>query len=178
MKCSLALAGSLLLSAPVFAQHAAPYAGMQARPVSGLTEQQVADLQAGRGMGLALPAELNGYPGPLHVIELAEQLGLSPDQLAGARRLFEAMKADAVPLGHRLIQQEAELDGLFAMKAVTPVSLGDATRRIGQTQAELREAHLKYHLAMLAVLSPDQVRRYGELRGYGTGAPAHGHRRH
>jgi hypothetical protein len=45
------------------AQHA-PYAGMQTRPVKALTEQQLADLKAGRGMGLALAAELNGYPGP------------------------------------------------------------------------------------------------------------------
>ena len=178
MKATIALAGLLLASAPASAQHAAPYAGMQTRSVKGLTDQQIADLQAGRGMGLALPAELNGYPGPSHVIELAEQLGLSPDQLASARRLFEAMKADAVPLGQKLMQQEAELDGLFATKVVTPVSLGHATGRIGQTQAELREAHLKYHLAMLEVLRPDQVGRYGELRGYRGGSSSSGHPRH
>ena len=45
-----------------------PYAGMQARPVKALSDQQIADLKAGRGMGLALPAELNGYPGPSHVL--------------------------------------------------------------------------------------------------------------
>ena len=112
------------------------------RAVKSLTEQQVDDLQAGRGMGLALPAELNGYPGPLHDIELAEQLGLSPDQLAGARGLLEAMKADAVPLGYRLVQHEAELDGLFATKAVTAVLLDDATRRIGQTCASASRANL------------------------------------
>jgi hypothetical protein len=36
----------------------------------------------------------------------------------------------------------------------------------------LRAAHLKYHLAMIEVLTPDQRRRYGELRGYVGG----GHR--
>ena len=34
------------------------------------------------GMGLALAAELNGYPGPAHVIELAKSLGLSEPQRA------------------------------------------------------------------------------------------------
>ncbi len=178
MKVLVFIAGAMLASAPALAQHPAPYAGMQVRTVKALTEQQVADLQAGRGMGLALPAELNDYPGPSHVIELAEQLGLSSDQLSETRRLHEAMKADAVPLGHKLIEQETELDGLFATKAVTAVSLGDATRRIGQTQAELREAHLRYHLSMVAVLSAGQVRRYGELRGYGSGTRAHEHRPH
>ena len=52
-----------------------PYSGMQSRPIKALSEQQIADLRAGRGMGLALPAELNGYPGPVHVLELADKLG-------------------------------------------------------------------------------------------------------
>ena len=49
-----------------------PCAGMQARSIKALSEQQVADLKAGRGMGLALSAELNGYPGPAHVLELSD----------------------------------------------------------------------------------------------------------
>src|SRR5712692_2276537 len=75
-----------------------PYAGMQTRPIKALSEQQMADLAAGRGMGMALAAELNGYPGPVHVLELADKLNLSPDQRAGIQRLFDSMKAEAVPL--------------------------------------------------------------------------------
>ena len=37
-----------------------PYAGMQTRPIKALSEQQIADLSAGRGMGLALAAEHSG----------------------------------------------------------------------------------------------------------------------
>jgi hypothetical protein len=58
-----------------------PYAGLQNRSIKTLSDQQIEDLTAGRGMGLALAAELNGYPGPIHAIELAEQLHLSPEQL-------------------------------------------------------------------------------------------------
>src|SRR3977135_712198 len=76
-----------------------PYAGMQTRSIKALSDQQIADLRAGRGMGLALAAELNGYPGPSHVLELADKLDLSPDQRAGVARLFDSMKAEAVPLG-------------------------------------------------------------------------------
>ena len=51
-----------------------PYAEMQGRSIKALSDQQIADLNTGRGMGLALAAELNGYPGPSHVLELADKL--------------------------------------------------------------------------------------------------------
>src|ERR1700683_4683129 len=114
------LAASLLASAAL-AQ--SPYAGMQTRPIKALSELQVADLNAGRGLGLALPAELNGYPGPAHVLELADQLGLSADQKASVQSLFDSMKAEAVPLGAKLLDQEAALDHLFAAHLVTPETL-------------------------------------------------------
>jgi len=82
-----------------------PYAGMQTRSIKALSEQQVNDLGAGRGMGLALAAELNGYPGPSHVLELADKLELSADQRTKVQRLFDSMKAEAIPLGSRLIEQ-------------------------------------------------------------------------
>src|SRR5438309_4434803 len=98
----IVLAATLILAAGVaFAQ--TPYTGMQARPIKALSDQQVADLQAGRGMGLALAAELNGYPGPSHLLELANQLGLSDGQQRRIQGLFEAMKAEAIPIGERLI---------------------------------------------------------------------------
>ena len=143
-----------------------PYAGMQARPVKALSDQQIADLKAGRGMGLALAAELNGYPGPMHVLELASPLGLSDDQRAKVGGLFDAMKREAVPLGERLIAAETALDRLFADRTITASSLGEATRDIASLQGELRLAHLKYHLATLELLMPEQATRYSTLRGY------------
>ena len=121
-------------------------------------------------MGLALPAELNGYPGPSHVLENADALGLSAEQREHTKGLFEAMKAEAVPVGERLIEQEAKLDRLFADREITPANLNAATEEIGMTQVRLRQTHLKFHLAMMDVLSPAQVERYRELRGYGTKA--------
>jgi hypothetical protein len=151
-----------------------PYAGMQTRSIKALSDQQIADLRAGRGMGLALAAELNGYPGPSHVLELADKLDLSPDQRVGIRRLFDDMKAEALPLGSRLIEQEADLDKQFASHTVTPESLKASTAAVAATQGELRDAHLKYHLSTVALLSPDQMQRYAELRGYGD-QPLHHH---
>ena len=148
------------------AQSARPYAGMQARAIKALSPEQIADLKAGRGMSLALAAELNGYPGPRHVLEFGDQLGLSDQQRANVQRLFEAMTAEAIPLGEKLIAQEAELDALFARGVVTATSLGAATAAIGAIQAELRNTHLKYHLLTSGLLTAAQMQRYSELRGY------------
>jgi Spy/CpxP family protein refolding chaperone len=151
------------------AQHAAgasSYAGFEKRPIKALSDQQIADLRAGRGMGLALAAELNGYPGPLHVIELANSLRLTPEQRARMEALHTSMRSETAAFGKRLIQQEADLDGLFASHTVTHASLSAATSTIGATQAALREAHLRFHLATVEVLTPEQVARYNEARGY------------
>ena len=147
-----------------------PYSGLQSRTIKTLSAEQIADLSAGRGMGLALAAELNGYPGPIHAIELADQLHLTTDQVGKLRTLFEAMKAETIPLGAILIRQERNLNDDFARRTVTLASLEEATQRIGTTQAALRAAHLKYHLSTVEILSPEQVARYNELRGYQSDA--------
>jgi Spy/CpxP family protein refolding chaperone len=152
-----------------------PYAGMHGRSIKALSDQQIADLGAGRGMGLALAAELNGYPGPSHVLELADKLDLSADQRASMQRLFDAMKAEAVPLGAKLIEQEADLDKQFASRTVTPESLRASTAAVAATQGTLRETHLKYHLSTGNILTPSQMTKYAELRGYGSGHKRHHH---
>src|SRR5262249_30252963 len=158
---------ALLVWTSASAQDHHPYAGMEQRAVKALSEQQIADLRAGRGMSMALPAEFNGYPGPAHVLENAEALSLTPDQLARTKALFESMKTEAIPLGERLIDEETMLDRLFATRRIDAASLETMTSQIGVTQAHLRETHLKYHLAMVEILSQSQIEKYRALRGYG-----------
>ena len=160
---SAVVAIALSFASLAFAQ--SPYAGMQARSIKALSDQQIADLKAGRGMGLALPAELNGYPGPVHVLELSDRLGLSTEQKARVQSLFDSMKAEAVPLGAKLLEQEAALDQQFASRSVTPESLKAATTAIGVTEAELRDTHLKYHLQTAQILSAEQMQHYSMLSG-------------
>jgi hypothetical protein len=167
-------AALVLASAGAFAQ--SPYAGMQTRPIKALSEQQVADLQAGRGVGLALAAELNGYPGPSHLLELADAIPLSADQRSNVQQLFESMKQEALPLGAKLIDQETELDQLFASRAITAERLQTMTAAIAETQGALRDTHLKYHLSTAAILTEQQMHRYASLRGYtGDGATMQHH---
>src|SRR5258707_14718660 len=147
-------------------QPAAPYAGYQQRPMKALSQQHIADLRAGRGMGLALAAELNGYPGPVHVLELAAALDLTPEQHTKTQALFEAMKAETMPLGERLIALETELDRLFATKTMDRAALAASVAAIADAQAALRTSHLRFHLQTVHVLTSAQRQRYPQLRGY------------
>jgi hypothetical protein len=175
MKTTSILAALVLASTAAFAQ--SPYAGMQTRPIKALSEQQVADLKAGRGMGLALAAELNGYPGPAHLLELADKLDLSAEQRSKLQELFATMKQEALPIGAKLLEQEAELDREFVSHTITPESLKSSTAAIAATQGILRETHLKYHLSTAALVTQSQMQRYSDLRGYGDHAmnPTHHH---
>src|ERR1700738_1983645 len=166
------------LSSTALAQSAQPYSGMQTRPIKALSDQQVAVLKAGRGMGLALAAELNGYPGPSHLVELSDQLGLTSEQLSNLKGMFNAMQAETIQIGENLVAQEDKLDRLFAENVISEQQLKAATENIGETQARLRNAHLRYHLQARAILQPSQIRRYAELRGYGADSQAPVHHKH
>jgi hypothetical protein len=110
------------------------------------------------------------------VLELASELELTGEQRTKVEGFFADMKSEAVPVGERLIGQEADLDRQFAGRTVTPDSLAAGTQAIGLTQGALRNVHLKYHLATLAVLTPEQIARYATLRGYAAPAPHRDHR--
>ena len=134
----------LAATASAFAQSPPPYAGQQSRPVKALSEDEVASYLAGAGMGYAKAAELNHYPGPMHTLELADALGLSPDQRAALASLMKRHKAEARELG----------------------------AEIGAAQARYRGSHLRTHIEATKLLTPDQVARYDALRGYTGAVPA------
>ena len=144
------------------------YAGFEARAIKALSDSQIADLRAGRGMGLALAAELNGYPGPLHVLELAEKLMLSTEQRERIQGLTLAMQQETIVIGNEFITAEAVLDGLFAQKKADSASLAKAIKAVSEAQGRLREAHLRYHLDTRAALTPEQNEGYARLRGYAS----------
>jgi hypothetical protein len=167
---ALCMSAALFTSAS-FAQTASPYAGQQARAVKSLSPQDIDGLRAGAGAGYAKAAELNGYPGPAHVLELGAQLQLDAEQQEATKALMSGHKGRATTLGAELIDAETALDRLFVEKTADPASVDRATARVGELQARLRAEHLKTHLAQTALLTPEQVHRYAALRGY-EGSPA------
>ena len=151
-----------------------PYAGQQSREIKALSSAEQADLLAGKGMGLAKAAELNGYPGPAHVLELAGDLALSDAQRERTQALWQAMATRAKALGQQVLEAERELDALFASRQVTRERLSAQLDRIGALQAQLRAAHLDAHLEQARILTPEQATRYAALRGYADAAGSHG----
>ena len=172
----MAATAAVMASAAV-AQHAgqvhhkSPHAELAARPVKALSSDQVADLQAGRGMGLSLPAELNGYPGPKHVLELADQIGLSTTQRNIASRLIDAMSAEAVAIGSEVIALETRLEALFVNRTADAEQIRIVVDRIASAGANLRYVHLKCHLAMHAEMTLEQIEQDAALRGYNASKP-------
>lgn len=165
------------------AQQARTYADLEQREVKALSEAEVAELREGQGMGFALAAELNGYPGPLHVLELADKLDLTAEQGQRVEELYASMKRRAMDLGEQVVELEAALDRQFAERSVTAETVESLTGEIGSARARLRAVHLQSHLQMMDVLTAEQVEIYMALRGYrsddGAGGDDHGgHRRH
>jgi hypothetical protein len=172
------LAAVLAASLFCVAAHAQqPYAGQQSRPVKSLSAQEVDDLLAGRGAGTAKAAELNRYPGPAHVLELKDRLGLTPEQEKRARSIHAGMQSRASVAGRRVVDAERALDDAFAKGAIDEPGLNAQVLEAGRLHAEFRLAHLAAHLEMKALLSPAQIARYDELRGY-AGGSAHGAGKH
>ena len=157
---------------------ASPYAGMEQRPIKALADEERAAYLRGDGMGLALAAELNGLPGPKHVLELADSLHLTEDQQARTTTIFESMRAEAVQLGTAIVEAEERLDRGLRSGTIDTTALGALTTEIGLLQGNLRFAHLSAHLAMRTILTDTQVDRYRALRGYTDEAGTHDHRHH
>jgi Spy/CpxP family protein refolding chaperone len=170
--CLLGVAPAAIAAGPA----PSPYAGEQHRSIKALSGKEVQDLLAGRGMGLAKSAELNRYPGPAHVLELADRLDLSAAQRASTKSVFDAMEAQARALGKALVEREAELDRLFASRRISRPTLESSLSEISKLQGELRRVHLEAHLAQTDILTPEQVAAYAELRGYGGADHSGGHR--
>ncbi|WP_366553440.1 hypothetical protein [Aquibaculum sediminis] len=169
IRCAMIAAMLVLGTSVSVAEMQQPYAGLLERPIKALPEEQVEALLNGQGAGFALTAELNGYPGPLHVLELSEELELAPEQRRQIEGLYDEMKGIAIELGRYLVELESTLDREFASRSIGAARLDELTSEIGRITGELRATHLRYHLETDRILSRDQVEQYDMLRGYSHG---------
>lgn len=148
------------------------YSGQEARSIKSLSVEDIDSLEKGTGDafgGIAKLAELNGYPGPRHVLDLASELQLTAPQRKTAEEMNNARVAEAQALGKKIVQLEQEMNTLFVNKTITEEILRQKLEESGKLYGQLRFVHLKYHITMLDVLTPDQVKSYNQLRGYAEG---------
>lgn len=180
LAAGLAALGLMVASVPAVAQDS-PYAGMDAREIASLSQADVDAILSGQGWGLALPAELGGYPGPLHVLELADALELSDAQRAEVQAVYDAMKVEAQTAGRAYVEAEAMLSHMFKAGHASPQRLKMMLGQSADALAELRAVHLRAHLEVTPILSDAQKEIFARERGYGGGhgdADHSGHANH
>lgn len=164
--------------AGALASGTSPYAGQELREIKALSASDIAGLLSGKGMGYAKAAELNDYPGPAHVLDLAEGLGLSTEQRNATQAIFDQMEASAKEHGADLVSAERVLDERFKSKTIDDGSLSELVTKIGRLQSQLRAVHLKAHLEQRRLLNERQLAEYKILRGYGHGGKGSQHQHH
>ena len=145
-----------------------PYKGFSARKIASLSDEDIRQITQGMGWGLALPAELNGYPGPIHILELSNELALSDDQKWRIEAIFKEMRKDAITKGTSLIEAERALDDGFKSGVLDSIALKRLIARSEKARADLRFVHLSRHLTTVELLDAEQVATYMELRGYAS----------
>ena len=152
-------------------KHQSPYAGQENRIIKTLSNDDIQQLTEGKGWGLAKAAELNGMPGPAHLLEMKTEIALTPDQVQKIETLFNTMKQQAKKLGKKLIDLEAQLNLSFAKNSIDKVGLKQQLSAIASVYSELRFVHLAAHLETPGILTSQQIRQYNELRGYSSKDP-------
>ena len=175
----VAVVSLLVVTHAALAAPPSSYVGEEQREIKALSPEEIQSYLAGKGAGFAKAAELNHYPGPAHVLELAQGLQLNEQQKARTQTIFYRMQSEAVRYGKALVEKERELDRQFALGTVTAESLRLALAEIGALQAEVRRSHLQAHLDQRAILTKAQTAKYDELRGYtAKGNSGHGQGSH
>jgi hypothetical protein len=145
-----------------------PYAPQMGSRVRGLSQQEIEDLRDGRGAGFARMGELNGYPGPVHALELRKQLSLSPVQVRQIEELRNTTVAQAKRLGEQILEGEARLSAAFAGRTITERDMVAQLSELAGLYGQLRATHLRAHFVMRSMLSESQAAQYNGLRGYTT----------
>jgi hypothetical protein len=148
--------------------HVSPYLDLMEREIKSLSNDDITSLLEGEGMGYALPAELHGFPGPKHILELADSLALTPAQRADIESIWNEMLGAAMRLGREIVDGERALDQRFQSGSIGAEDVYESTRRLGLLEGELRAVHLSAHLTAKAVLTTHQLHLYQQLRGYAS----------
>jgi hypothetical protein len=184
MRASLTVTAMLMLLATGGSANAddgadkRPYAGQQTRDVTTLSADDIAQIEAGASWGLAKPAELNGYPGPAHVLELAEKPKLTSEQREAVTEIFHAMKIVAIAAGKLFLVSERRVDAVFRSGKAARDQLPEAVMDAAMRRASMRLVHLEAHISTAAPLSEHQRRQYDQDAGGRHGHGAHHKRGH
>jgi Spy/CpxP family protein refolding chaperone len=152
-------------------EYKSKYIGQERREIKSLSSDDIKELRAGAGWGLAKAAELNGLPGPKHILEMKKEIELTAEQEGAVVALYNDMHKEAIALGHKLIEYEKELNDRFAERNIDEKVLDQLLTKISETYKSLRYTHLSAHLKAPGILTEAQIKKYNKLRGYSSDDP-------
>ena len=78
------------------------------------------------------------------------------------------MRLKAIEIGEELIERETTVADAHAKRSIIGELLRESIFESSKLYGQLRLTHLETHLSMVEILTPDQVNRYNNLRGYST----------
>ena len=152
-------------------EYKSKYIGQEKRDIKSLSNEDIKELRAGAGWGLAKAAELNGLPGPKHILEMKKEIELTDEQEKMIIVLYKDMQKKAIELGNKLIEYEEELNNRFAERNIDEKTLTKLLGKISETYESLRFTHLSAHLKTPSILTKNQIEKYNKLRGYSSADP-------
>lgn len=139
--------------------------GMGGGMLGGVSQQEKEALLKGAGLGAGMIAMMNGYPGPKHVLEMGDELGLTAEQRESIGKTYGKVKAESVELGTELVEKDEKLTALFASGSVTAGEVEKLSREIGELQGRVRATHLNAHVETFDALTPAQREQLSSMQG-------------
>jgi hypothetical protein len=152
-------------------EYKSKYIGQEKREIKSLSNEDIKELRTGAGWGLAKAAELNGLPGPKHILEMKQEIELTVKQENMVIALYNKMNKEAIRLGNELIEYEEELNNRFAERNIDEKTLDELLGKISEIYKSLRFTHLSAHLQTPNILTENQIKKYNKLRGYSSDDP-------
>ena len=152
-------------------EYKSKYIGQEKRDIKSLSKEDIKELKAGAGWGMAKAAELNGLPGPKHILEMSKEIELTAEQEKMVIAVYNDMNKKAVRLGNKLIEYEEELNNRFVERNIDEKILDELLEKISETYKSLRFVHLSAHLKTPTILTESQIKKYNKLRGYSSDDP-------
>ena len=121
-------------------------------------------LEKSEGAGMASYADINGYPGPKHVLEMQETLKLTDDQIKDISAIIDEMSENARATGEMIIAKERELESSFRLGKAGESYTKQLATEIGSLRGALRSVHLNAHIQAKSVLTKEQIATYMAIR--------------
>jgi Spy/CpxP family protein refolding chaperone len=120
----------------------------------------------------ATPPADGGPSGEGHLQRVADHLGLTADQQAAWKSLFEQHKAETAPLRQEGRELHERLKAAVSTENPDPTAVGAATLALKEHRQKVKAAHSAFETRLTSTLTPEQKTKFEALK---AAHQRHGH---